>query len=207
MAGVLSPGERIDERVLGERFNVSRMPVRDAIGRLASLGLIDVRPRSGSYVSVMEATDLIQLFEVMNDLETLCAKYAALRMDLSERTELMEIAAKCEGLNSETSDLYVQANHAFHDAIYRGAKNKYLESLARQTRQRIGSYRNYTFDIPGRLKRSSDEHIAIAAAIVEGDAPLAQRLMEQHTDIKREDFVPLVSGIKNRALRKQAPSG
>jgi DNA-binding GntR family transcriptional regulator len=61
----IQPGERVDEQVLAERFRVSRAPVRDAIGRLATLGLIDVKPRSGSYVTRLDVAELFQLFEVM----------------------------------------------------------------------------------------------------------------------------------------------
>jgi DNA-binding GntR family transcriptional regulator len=207
VSGVLAPGERIDERVLSARFNVSRMPVRDAIGRLASLGLIDVRPRSGSYVSVMETSELIQLFEFMGNLESLCARYAASRMSSEERATLMSLALACEDANDGPPDVYVKANSEFHNLIYTGAKNKHLESTARQMRQRIGSYRNFAFSLPGRLKASSQEHIALAKAIGDGDAALAQKLMEHHTDIKQEDFVPLVSGIEDRRRKQKRASG
>ena len=75
-AGGLIPGDRIEERAIAARFGVSRTPVRDAIGRLASLGLIEVKPRSGSYVAEMSLAELLQLFEVMANLEGLCARYA-----------------------------------------------------------------------------------------------------------------------------------
>jgi DNA-binding GntR family transcriptional regulator len=92
MDGTIQPGERVDERVLAERFRISRAPVRDAIGRLASLGLIDVNPRSGSYVTRLDVAELFQLFEVMAELESVCASDAAQRMDPEERAALRGIA-------------------------------------------------------------------------------------------------------------------
>lgn len=196
-SGFLAPGARLDERVLGARFNVSRMPVRDAIGRLASRGLVDVRPRSGSYVAVMELGQLIELSEFMGHLETLCARYAALRMTAQERTDLLALAQKCVAASGDSVTTYAALNFAFHDAIYRGAKNQYLEETTRNMRQRIGSYRNYSFDIPGRQRASSEEHLAIAQAIANGDEAAALQLMAQHTDIKRDDYVPMMVNLRS----------
>ena len=58
VTGTLRPGERLDEQGLAARFGVSRTPVREAIGRLASLGLILVKPRSGSYVAEVRLEQL-----------------------------------------------------------------------------------------------------------------------------------------------------
>jgi DNA-binding GntR family transcriptional regulator len=197
LTGALRPGDRIDERALASRFGVSRTPVRDAIGRLASLGLIEVKPRSGSFVAEMRLEELLQLFEVMAHLEGLCARYGAERMDLAEQAELRRWSEAC--LASDTPDEYAAANLAFHNVIYRGAKNGYLETLTRQARQRVASYRNYTFRLPGRLKRSAEEHIGIVDAICAGDAARAQALMIQHTDIKRSDFAPFIAMVSERS--------
>ena len=196
LTGTLMPGDRIDERAWANRFGVSRTPVREAIGRLASVGLILVKPRSGSFVVEICLAELLQIFEVMAELEGLCARYAAQRMDADEHAALRKCAEAC--LSDEAIQDYVTANLAFHNVIYRGAKNEYLESQTRQARQRVASYRNYTFRLPGRRKRSAEEHIAISDAICSGDATAAQMLMTQHTDIKRSDFAPFIAMVSNR---------
>lgn len=193
VTGVLRPGGRIDERALAERFSVSRAPVRDAIARLSSVGLIAVKPRSGSYVAVMDVSTLLQLFELMCELEGLCARYAALRMDIDEQATLKRGAARCVQVAQEAPENYPKANFEFHDVIYQGAKNGHLQSLTWQARRRVASYRNHTFRLPGRLKRSTEEHLGIVAAICAGDADAAQRLMVAHTDIKRSDFAPFIA--------------
>ncbi|MCC7417493.1 MAG: GntR family transcriptional regulator [Acidobacteria bacterium] len=199
VSGTLAPGDRIDERALAARFGVSRTPVRDAIGRLASLGLIEVKPRSGSYVAEMSLDELLQLFEVMANLEGLCARYAAERMDAAEQAELRRCAEAC--LEQDTVEAYAVANFALHNVIYRGAKNAYLETLTRQARHRVGGYRNYTFRLPGRLRRSAEEHVEIVDAICAGDAERAHALMFKHADIKRSDFAPFVAAIGQRSRR------
>ena len=201
LIGVLRPGDRLDERALALRFGVSRTPMREAIGRLASLGLIEVKPRSGSFVVEVSLEELFQIFEVMAQLEGICARYCAERMDAAEHDELRRCVEACP--TSSLPEDYAVANAAFHNVLYRGAKNGYLYSLVRSARQRVASYRNYTFRLPGRIKRSAEEHVAIADAICAGDALSAQLLMAQHTDIRRDDFAPFIAMISQRGRRPQ----
>jgi DNA-binding GntR family transcriptional regulator len=192
----LRPGERIDERALALRFGVSRAPVRDAIGRLASLGMIDVKPRSGSYVASLTAGEVLELLEVMSGIEALCAFYAAQRMQADEHAELRRCAKECILAAEVTADDYVIANVAFHSCIYRGAKNSQLERLARQARQRSGAYRHSSLRLPGRLRRSAEEHLEIAEVICAADAVAAQQLMGTHTDIKKGEFADFIATIE-----------
>jgi len=205
LLGRLEPGARIDERALSARFNVSRTPVRDALSRLASLGLVTVRPRSGSYVAEFELGDFFQISETMADLEGLCAAYAAERMDKSELAELRDRAQICEETLAAPTDAYVIANYEFHDAIYRGAKNKFLELLTRQTRLRIQIFRSQTFRLPDRLERSITEHRQIVAAIAEGDPVSARLRMTDHVQIRREEFTPLITLATARRRSTEAP--
>jgi DNA-binding GntR family transcriptional regulator len=199
LTGKLRPGERLDERALAAHFGVSRAPVRDAIGRLASLGMIDVKPRSGSYVTSLNASEVFELFEVMAGLEGLCAFYAAQRLEVDGQAELRRLATACTEATSKAVDEYLLANFAFHECVYRGTKNNNLERLTRQARQRVSGYRNYTLRLPGRLKRSAEEHLEITEAICAGDALTAQRLMTIHADVKRSDFAPFISMIDARS--------
>ena len=206
ISGSLRPGTRLDERALAEEFKVSRTPVRDAIGRLASIGLIEVKPRSGSYIAQLELGDILHLFEIMSDLEGLCAKYAAQRIDVDEAAKLRELAESCALAAKEPNGAhacagYAQANFTFHDMIYRASKNPYLESVTRQARRRCAAYRSHTFRLPGRIKKSAEEHFAIVDAITSGNADEAQSLMRRHVDIQREDYAPFIAMISERSGR------
>jgi DNA-binding GntR family transcriptional regulator len=184
----LRPGERLDERALSLRFGVSRAPVRDAVGRLASLGMIVVRPRSGSYVAVLSTREVLELLEVMSGLEGQCAYWAAQRLEADDQKELRQRAEECVRAAELGPEGYVVANRDFHSCIYKGTKNANLERLTEQVRQRVNAYRSYTFRLPGRLKHSAIEHVQIAEAIISGDAEKAQKLTIAHTDIKKSDF-------------------
>lgn len=194
--GRLAPGERLDERVLAERFAVSRAAIRDAIGRLALQGMIVVKPRSGSYVAELGTSDVLELLEVMSGLEGMCANWAAQRLETHEQKELRRCAEACVQAAERGVDEYVTANRAFHDCIYSGTRNANLERLAKQVRQRVNAYRGFTFRLPGRLKQSAIEHLQIAEAICAGNADLAQRLTTSHTDIKKSDFARFVGMLE-----------
>lgn len=196
MTAQLKPRERLDERVLAARFGVSRAPVRDAIGRLASLGLIDVRPRSGSYVTSLNVSEVIELLELMSGLEGLCAYYAAQRADATERNELKRLADLCTQSASATTEEYIGANNMFHEQIYVCAGNWQLAGLARQARRRIDAYRHLALRVPGRLREAAEEHIGILDAICAGDGLTAQRLMVSHADIQKNDFAQYISIIE-----------
>lgn len=203
VSGELAPGDRLDERTLAERFNVSRTPVREALSRLSSSGLVVNRGRQSAYVAAISVAELFQTFEVMAELEGLCAKLAAQRMTDEEREELLELAKSFEPAEG-VPDLrsYMVLNEKFHQMIYHGAHNPVLEELVFQVYRRVARYRRYTLRAHGRIKESAKEHRATAEAIYRGDADEARKAMEYHIDIRRldhADFVTFLTRLNDEA--------
>ena len=83
--GAFVPGAALDETTLARRFDVSRTPVREAIRMLAASGLVEVRAHRAAVVARPGAEQLAGMFEVMAELEALCAGFAAERMTSLER--------------------------------------------------------------------------------------------------------------------------
>lgn len=201
LTGVLMPGDRLDERGLALRLGVARTPGREAIRRVASLGLVEVKPRSGSLVVEVGLEELFQIFDVIAQLEGVCACHCAERMDGAEHDEFRRCVERCPA--SSSPEDHAVATAVFHSVICRSAKNEHLYWTVPLARQHFASYRNYAFRRPGRIKRSAEEHVAIADAICAGDAIRAQLLMAQHTDIRRDDFAPSIATISRRGRRSQ----
>jgi DNA-binding GntR family transcriptional regulator len=88
LTGMLRPGDRLDEMSLAERYGVSRTPVRDALGQLSAMSLVDRRPNRGAIVMVMTQEHLASMFESMAELEAICARFSAERMTPAERATL-----------------------------------------------------------------------------------------------------------------------
>lgn len=179
--GRLHPGTALDEGELAERFGVSRTPVREAIRELAASGLIDAPPHRAAVVATPSANRLKEMFDVMAELEALCAGFSAEKMTLTERKELEELHASLAVLvRSGDQQGYKEINEAFHAAIYSGSHNDYLVELTFATRLRVLPFRRAQFHKLGRLALSFEEHDKVVTAILRGDREAAASHMRAH---------------------------
>jgi DNA-binding GntR family transcriptional regulator len=196
--GKLPPGARLDEKLLAERFKVSRTPVREALWHLASSGLIEMRRNQGAVVKQLTLVELIEMFQVMAELEGLCARLAARRMSLTERKQLLRIHKESgKRIADENFEGFFEDNNDFHEVIFVASKNRFLQQESRSLRNRVNPYRRYITYLPGRMAKSYAEHEEIIAAIDRGDADAAQSLMRDHVNLLGEmvaDFIASLSG-------------
>ena len=140
--GELPPGSTLDEAALVEAHGVSRTPVREALIQLATEGLIEMRPRHGAVVTSIGPARLIEMFEVMAELESMCGRLAARRMSEGERKALHKAHEECEKARTASDpDGYFYCNELFHAAIYAGSHNQFLSEQAQQLHRRLRPYR------------------------------------------------------------------
>jgi DNA-binding GntR family transcriptional regulator len=186
------PGTALDELALAREYGASRTPVREALRQLAASGLVAQRPHRGAEVAAPSARDIGDMFQVMADLEALCASHAAVVMTAPEREALAGLHARMAPV-VQAGDLeaYTQANDEFHALIYAGSHNGYLVELTQQTRQRLRPFRRAQFHSLGRLAASYAEHQAIVRAIQRADRAGAQAAMLQHIADVRDAYLGL----------------
>src|SRR4030095_4777219 len=91
MTGRYAPGERLNLDELGERLRVSEMAGKEAIGRLASEGLVDIQARRGTYVSRIDPRELAETFEVRRALEVLAGELAVEHISASDLERLRHL--------------------------------------------------------------------------------------------------------------------
>jgi DNA-binding GntR family transcriptional regulator len=180
--GSISPGKRLEEQEIANRFKVSRTPVREALRHLAAMGLVEIRPRKGVTVLDIGVDQLSDMFEAMGELEALCARLAAQRMNAVERKKLEIIHERTqEAVKSEEEAIYSLANEEFHAAIYDGAHNASIKEITKNFRRRLAPFRaTLFFKIPGRMMSSHKEHGDISSAIIDGDTVKAYNAMRNH---------------------------
>jgi DNA-binding GntR family transcriptional regulator len=94
--GALTPGQHLDETELAKQFGVSRTPIRETLIQLASMGMVVIRPRRGAMVADLGPQQLVEMFEVMSELEAICARLAARRMTPAEQEALLAAHAACK---------------------------------------------------------------------------------------------------------------
>ncbi len=196
-AGILRPGDSIDEKSLAERFAISRTPAREAIIQLAASGLIEIQPRHGAVVVALSADEAVAMMETLALLEAEAASLAAQRMTASEIAEMVAIFEESSSLAADlNSDAYIDLNTRFHTAIYAGARNDYLGQMIRKTRQRMAFYHASSLYQKTRLERSLHEHGKVVAAIRNGDADQARDAMRDHILSGGRVYADLVAALK-----------
>ncbi|TWF52319.1 GntR family transcriptional regulator [Neorhizobium alkalisoli] len=194
--GKLSPGMPLDETEIAASYGVSRTPLREAIRDLAAMGLVETRPHRSAIVTRPSPEHLRQMFQVMAELEALCASLAAAHMSLSERRKLETIhEGLAQILKENDPSHYHVLNEKFHAAIYAGSQNAYLVEITLATRRRLSPFRRAQFLTAGRLAKSYKEHDLILVAILQGNRELAAETMRRHI-LTVEDSYEEYAGLK-----------
>lgn len=180
-AGLLEPGQRLDESKLAERFGVSRTPVREALNRLTAQGVLVAGEKRGVRVAEYSREKLAQMFEAMQEIESVCARLANQRLTLLARSEIEAAQAECAQAAALNDRLrYIKANEALHMAIYRATENPFISELASDFRRRTGPFRAKKLQSQEDLLRSVENHVDLLAKIFSGDSQSAVDGMRKH---------------------------
>ena len=193
-AGQLAPGARLDEVELAARFDVSRTPVREALRHLASAGLIQIRSRQPALVMALSAHKLIEMFQVMAELESLCARMAARRINAAQLTELNSLQEELVELSrTDQVDAFYEVNRRFHELIYEASQNEFLAEQTRALRNRIGSYRKVVTQRASRRADTLTEHAEVLRCITTGDEDGAAAAMRGHVNLLGEKLLDFIA--------------
>jgi DNA-binding GntR family transcriptional regulator len=194
VTGLYGPGMRLDELELAASFGVSRTPIREALIQLASAGVVEIRPRRGAIVSQISPERLREMFEVMAELEALCARLAAGAITDPERAELAQAHRACaNALDQGDPDAYYHLNEAFHQAIYRFSHNGFLEEQTLQVLRRLRPFRRMQLHLPHQMETSLAEHGKVLDAILAGDAAGAALGLHHHVGVQGDRFKSLLA--------------
>nr|WP_303230655.1 GntR family transcriptional regulator [Comamonas kerstersii] len=200
--GALVPGQAIREQELCERFQASRTPVREALLLMSAKGLIRIQPRSGIYVSELDAREIIAIMEGLAELEAVLARLAAQRITEALQAKLLTYLGETEQhAHTVNPEAYVQANAEFHDVIYQASGNDYIVEQTKNARLLTAPYRTHMFAKPERLLASHAEHELIAQAIMARDGEKAAQLMRAHILAGGQAFADAV--LRASDLRRQ----
>ena len=202
--GQLAPGTHLDEIELARRFGVSRTPIREALSLLAGEGLVEIRPRRGAVVAQVTPQRLVEMFEVMAELEAMCARLAARRMSAAELAALEQAHEGCRAASERRdSDAYFYANEHFHHAIYLASHNGFLSDQAHALQRKLRPYRRLQLRVRHRLGKSFEEHQAVLDALRDGDGDRAVDAIRSHVMVQGERFNDLLAGLSQLAAQAQ----
>ena len=195
VSGELIPGSVLRQEQLSDRFGVSRTPVREALRRLAALGLVSFEPNRGVRVRTLSRDDLREAFLVRAELEALVTEEAARKMTPATLEELEECEKRFARLTREVRSHepggnrralmgeWMRANHAFHDVLYRVAELPYVESVAKSARRTFSGppvWAPVDDELEALYERNQAEHRAIRQALTAGSVAGARELAHEH---------------------------
>jgi DNA-binding GntR family transcriptional regulator len=181
----LPPGEKINIDQLARDLNVSNIPIREALSRLSSEGLVQIVPYKGVLVSEMSLNELDELYELRIELEGYAARKATLVIPEAEINWLNEEMQECFNYieNGEGNlQTVMQMNEHLHGMILKYAHNENLQRLNEHFLQRIERYLVHARQELNNetVKKEWHEHQAILTAIKERNHQSAEKFMRTH---------------------------
>ena len=177
--GTLKPGTRIREVEVAEMFGISRTPVRDAIRRLESDGLLIHIPRQGAVIKQLDHREVIELYEIREVLEGTAARFAARHASELETAEMEDLTEMMLG-HGEDMEKVADANRQFHHSLYRSANNRYLIDALNSLANSMALLGGTTMKVENRTQTAYEEHGAIIKGIRDRDANAADEAARLH---------------------------
>jgi DNA-binding GntR family transcriptional regulator len=214
VTGELAPGTILRQEQLSERFAVSRTPIREALRKLAALGLVSFEPNRGVRVRTISREELYEAFLVRAELESLATEIAAPKMTDADLADLNAAETTFSRLTQDLRDAsrpeadrwaltgdWVAANHGFHDVIYRVAAVPLIERLAKSARRTFagkGIWAPGGSEVDALYARNDYEHRAIIDALAAGSAAGARALAREHV---LNSFTLLMTVLEQRSAQ------
>ena len=177
--GRYGSGERITELEVAKRLGVSRTPVREALRRLESEGLLVSLPWRGVVVAELDRAQVLELYAMREVLEGTAARFASQHADEAE-IDLMHALLEQEAAAGNDAESAARINRNLHETIYGAARNRYLLATLSALRDALALLGGTTFSIAERPAQGLAEHRAIVAAVARRDDAGAEAAARAH---------------------------
>ena len=189
IANELPDGAKLTEDSLAKELGVSRTPVREAFNRLAQEGLVTVFPGRGAFVATFSFGDMVQLLEIRETLEGMAARLATnciTKTNLEKLRRQMEVELEKTVRHDYAG--YLDVDRQFHEAVISASGNRHLSQLMKSLRDRIQMLRHRSVILPGRARKSFQEHLQIIDALAARDPDLAEERIRTHIRNVKSDL-------------------
>lgn len=179
--GELSPGQRVDQRVVAERLKVSRTPLREALRALAADGILTRVPNAGYAVAKLSASDLLQCYSMRTLLEAEVLRSVEWP-DQAGVDELKALNEACRAAaDADDVERLIEANRKFHFLTFSWSPLKMFVNEIERIWRLSDPYRALHYQSnPERRQRAADDHDAMIAAVEAADAEQLIALMDRH---------------------------
>jgi DNA-binding GntR family transcriptional regulator len=170
------------------------MPIREAIQRLESIGLIQSIPYKGAYVGELNAADIREIFELRKLVEGYAVRRAVPRLSPDDLEELAELLGRADAeMETGKTELYFEGDRCLHDLFLQNCGNRRFAEVLEPFARQVESFRFSAGQLPGDHRtQSHGEHKRVLEAAMRGDADEAARRMEAHIEDALERVLRLL---------------
>ncbi|MFB3901948.1 MAG: GntR family transcriptional regulator [Acidobacteriota bacterium] len=176
----LRPGDPLQVEYFVRRLKISRTPMREAIQQLEKEGLVEIRPRMGTFVSHIELREIVEMYQVRQILEGFAARLAAGRVDPTRLADVENQLARLQTTGEVDYPAISKAGLELHRLIVESCGNLVLTRFVLSLQDHFRRFRSAMPQLPERILEFHQEHLRILEALRKGDGPEAERLMQQH---------------------------
>ena len=183
--GEFEPGTVLHQATLAKTIGISTTPLREALRRLMSQGLVELDAHRDAKITSLTAEEARDLLEIRRSLDPLAAGLAAQRRTREDIQRIRDAALHVEPLHSNPTVTDLSAHRRFHTAIYTASHNELLTSTLDALWDKADRYRRLGLQVERTQEerdQKSREHQALIEAVVMGDSDLAAEIMRQHID-------------------------
>ena len=199
IALTIEPGSVLEEIILCRQYKVSRTPVREALIRLSSEGLVELQPNRGARVATLQFIDVVDHYEAMEVFQPITCHFAAVRSSPADVKAIKGKLAKfCAAVERQDYEGIIRFNYDLHSAIAAASHNRCIERGYRQMladKLRLaqhglpGSSRNRAAALADRFVGTARISKRLVEAIARGDGPVAERVARELNDYVRGQVV------------------
>lgn len=194
LAGILAPGEVLQERQLGERLSMSRTPVREALTRLEAEALVSRRHGRVLVVNDISIESYVNLLDMRSILEIEAAGRATGRITPKQIAEIIEAIEDLLDTEKITPTHHWAVDEMVHGSIAEAAGNPLVTSTIRDLRRRTHIFN--TARIPHRLLPGASEHIELLHAVSADDPVHSRKLMQGHLENVKSAIIDFILGAR-----------
>lgn len=186
----LPAGGHLVEEDLAGKLKASRTPVREALRKLESEGLVKHHRRRGVEVRQLTMKDAADIYDLCAVLEGYAARLMAENVNRDDLDVLQNLLYEMkDSIDMNNSKLEMDLHQRWHFIIYSACRNKRAETLLKNYNDYLQLFRDYTFQVPGRIWTSWEEHERLYRAIEMQDGNLAEARARNHVAMGKETFL------------------
>lgn len=181
VSGEFAPGDWLVERELSEMYGISRTPIREVLGKLSNLCIVEMQSSKGYQVKKLNLAEIIEIFNAREAIEGISARFACYSKNPNFKSTINELRLKLEALDLQHDGKEgVTVGNQLHNFIIAEANNRYFSEFADKLSALMSLTRNITMNFSRIEEKSRADHLAILNALEERDGEKCEHLMREH---------------------------